>query len=110
MIDDLGKRLAAIVIFFAIVFLGACESAQSPANAGGECSSDANCTLGSWTPECCPRCKPYSAPYAEVNALDMQCTATVSPPTARCPALECPAHEGPDWIAKCVSGRCVVGP
>ena len=99
-------KLAAL----ALVALCACESAQSPANAGGECSSDANCSLGSWTADCCPRCKPYSAPYSEVSALDAQCAAMPSPASVRCPAVECPAHEGPDYVAKCVSGRCVVGP
>ena len=100
-------RVGVIVVALVIV---ACESAQSPANAGGECSSDANCSLGSSTADCCPRCKPYAAPYAEVMALDNRCQAMVSPASARCPALECPPHEGPDYVAKCVSGRCVVGP
>jgi hypothetical protein len=95
-------------VVLASVALLACE-AQSPANAGGECSSDATCTLGAWTADCCPRCKPFSAPSSEVAAMDDRCRA-MPPASGRCPALECPPNQGPDYVAKCVSGRCVVGP
>jgi hypothetical protein len=96
-------------LFALSLFVTACETSQTPANAGAECSSDANCALGAWTADCCPRCKPFSAPYSEVAAMDERCRS-MSPASARCPALECPPHEGPDFISKCVSGRCIVGP
>jgi hypothetical protein len=34
----------------------------------------------------------------------------MSAASARCPELTCPAREGPEYIPKCVAGRCVVGP
>ncbi len=97
----------AVGVFAAV--LGACQESETPASARAECSSDANCMLGSWTAECCPRCKPFSAPTSQVLAMENKCRA-MSDPEARCPELKCPPHEGPDYVAKCVSGQCVVGP
>ena len=99
------KRIGCILVLAAVA---ACE-AESPRNTSAECSSDANCTLGAWTADCCPRCKPFAATSSEVAAMDDRCRA-MSPASARCPELKCPQNEGPDYIAKCVAGRCVVGP
>ena len=103
-------RVARVVVASLIVSVCvlACES-ETPANAKAECGSDANCELSPWTADCCPRCKPFAGTTAEVASLDDSCKA-MSPASARCPELKCPPHEGPDYIAKCVSGRCVVGP
>ena len=101
---------ARVVKYVALIALLSACNAETPAqNAGAECSSDANCALSSWNAECCPRCKPFSAPYSEVAAMESRCTS-MAPASARCPELKCPEREGPDYIAKCVSGRCVVGP
>ena len=66
--------------------------------------------IGAWTADCCPRCKPFAATNSEVAAMDDRCRAITSPVSARCPELQCPPNEGPDYIPKCVAGRCVVGP
>ena len=87
----------------------ACQESETPASAKAECASDANCMLGTWTADCCPRCKPFAAPISQVLALDGKCRS-MPPVDTRCPELECPPHEGPDFAAKCASGRCVVSP
>jgi hypothetical protein len=101
------KRIWSSIGLLALI-AAACQ-AETPASAGAECSSDANCALGSWTADCCPRCKPFSAPSEQVADMDARCRA-MSPVSGRCPELKCPEHLGPDYIAKCVSGQCVVGP
>jgi hypothetical protein len=103
------KRFVIAVATLASI-VSACE-ADAPANAPAraECGSDANCVLGDWTADCCPRCKPFAAPISQVNTLDAKCRA-MSPASARCPDLQCPPHEGPDYVAKCDTGRCVVVP
>ncbi len=100
---------AMLVAALAVVCVVSCGQAESPARARAECASDATCMLGDWTADCCPRCKPFSAPTSEVLALDRKCRA-MSSPEARCPELKCPPHEGPDYAAKCADGRCVVTP
>jgi hypothetical protein len=96
------------IVFVIVASLGACQ-AESPAGARAECASDATCALSMWTADCCPRCKPFSATSSEVAAMEEKCHA-MPPISGRCPELQCPAHEGPDYIAKCTSGQCVVGP
>jgi len=98
--------VAAVVSAGAVA---ACQESETPVSARAECASDAHCVLGTWTADCCLRCKPFAAPNSEVAALDTKCRS-MPPVDARCPELECPPHEGPDFVAKCVSGRCVVWP
>ncbi len=93
----------------ALALIVACNSETPANNAGAECTSDGNCALSPWTADCCPRCKPFSAPHSEVAAMETRCSAE-PPVSARCPELQCPPNEGPDYVAKCVAGRCVVGP
>ncbi len=107
--DDRVKRFVVPAFVLASVAACAAES-ESPKNSGAECSSDANCSLGAWTADCCPRCKPFGATNSEVAAMDDRCRSITSPVSARCPELKCPPNEGPDYIPKCVAGRCVVGP
>jgi len=83
--------------------------AETAANASSECASDATCALSPWTVDCCPRCKPFSATSSEVAAMEDKCRA-MSPVSGRCAELKCAPNEGPDFVAKCVAGRCVVGP
>ena len=98
-------RIAAL----GVVALALSCQADTAVSARAECHSDANCSLGQWTVDCCPRCKPYSAPSDDLDEMNQKCGA-MSPVSGRCPPLDCPAHEGPGYIAKCVEGRCVVGP
>ena len=93
---------------WALLLLVACNP-ETAASASAECSSNANCTLGMMTAECCDRCKPFAATHSEVAELEAKCQQ-MSPKSGRCPEVECPKHEGPDYIAKCAAGKCVVGP
>jgi hypothetical protein len=97
-----------ILLVVPALLVVACQ-ADTAVNAAAECASDATCALGAWTADCCPRCKPFAGTSSEAAAMDNQCRA-MSPVSGRCPELKCPPHEGPDYFAKCVSGRCVVGP